>query len=244
MVSAYDSIVALLESVPWRNARQVTAIRPMGHRRLNFFPGQLGYCGSSFPIGEIMIVGNNFSNLIGYTEYAADLDYCDESRTWRNLNDLILPAADIPLERFWLTNYSLGVMDMPTSEYEFSAAVRSALEFQRVFEATVALMRPKLIVTLGEPAACYVGVDFVGVKRRREQVVRRRIRQHDTDVLSVVHPSARASHELFRLEGRRIRQAYESLTRGDCDASHPTYKVTPKGGARKSSRHSPNLRRP
>jgi hypothetical protein len=207
-MTRYDEILALLKDVPWKAAPEVYPIAPVGHKRLGFFPGQRGFCGETFPVGGMMFVANNFSNLAFWEEYKADLDYCEESQTWQNLNSFILPAArDVTPEECWFTNYNLGVMNKPKQQYTFRSTIQEALGFAAFFEATVAKMEPRAIVVIGEHAADSIGIQYVHQKKRQERVHQRRFGEVDIPVLSIIHPSAHAKRSLFQREGERIGQA-------------------------------------
>lgn len=204
---AYDDILAALRSVKWELFKdKVTPIEPDCHTKVNFFPGQRGYTPPAFPVGGVMMVANNFSNLDGWCDYCRDLDFHDTSPTWTRLRNLILPNTGILDNEFWFTNYNLGVMDVPDQQYEFKRPIREGLGFELVFEKCVVAMRPRLIVTLGGYAAKYLKTDYA----TREES-RRRIREVRTiygcPAISTWHPAARKSmfpDEIFIAEGKRI----------------------------------------
>lgn len=192
----YRRVLDVLRSVP--SHPYVTPIEPNGHTALSFFPGQRGFVGPSFPIGGIMLVGNNFDNLKHWLEYRDNPLAVDTTKTFKRLTQDILPAAQVELENCWLTNYALGVMDKPTSQYEFPAKVQAALQLKKKFAQFVDIMRPRLIVIMGAYVRGYVGIDRGSVRR-----------MFGTNVIGIHHPSARGPLEQFRAEGQRIREALE-----------------------------------
>lgn len=209
---AYADILAALDSVQWHLYKdKVTPIAPMGHKRLAFFPGQRGFSGLKFPVGGVMIVGNNFSNLTFWRdEYSPNLDYDGYSPTWSRLNKRILPATGIPRDNFWFTNFSLGVMDEPESTYTFPPCIREGLAFENVFRKCVDAMQPALIVALGEAPASYL--DYVGKishPKSNEQLWGGR------PMIATLHPSARVSIERFEEEGHRIGHVYRRVRAGE-----------------------------
>lgn len=209
---AYAAIVALLDSVPWPLAPNVTVIRPQNRTSLDFFPGQRGYAGEYFPVGGVMVVGNNFATLKGWADYCSSPDCGSAIPTWRNMR-VIVEASALPIERFWFTNYCLGVIDRDRESYDFPAPLVKALQFQRVFEGCVAAMRPSVIVSLGRSAARHLSTDY----KRRERTEVRTIGTHKTRLLAAVHPSAWTwggrgfAEDDFRHEGRRIGEASSKM---------------------------------
>jgi hypothetical protein len=178
---------------------EVTPIQPLERDGLSFFPGHRGFLGSSFPVGGVMLVANNFDNLANWLKYESDPSAVDDSRTSKNMRK-ILAAASVALEDCWFTNYALGVMDRPTSQYEFPRRIREQLELARVFRECVDIMRPRLIVAMGDYAQDYLKV-------RRGEV----FDLHGTRAVAIWHPSARYKGDAhFVDEGRRIREALEA----------------------------------
>jgi hypothetical protein len=201
---AYADILAALESVEWHLSQgKVTPISPIGHKEVNFFPGQRGFSGPKFPVGGVMMVGNNFASLAGWLRYSANLDYHDTTTTWNRLNGLILPATEVCLEEFWFTNFSLGVMDVDSETYTFPPKSRKDLKFKTVFEKFVVAMRPRLIVALGGDVASYIKADYAGRQTDRAPDVRL-CYGHPT--VAMLHPAAwHTPREQFIAEGHRIR---------------------------------------
>jgi hypothetical protein len=159
-----------------------------------------------------MMVGNNFSNLSGWDNYTKSLDYHDETKTWKRLNALILPASEVPLDEFWFTNFSLGVMDMPDASYPFPSPFRRDLKFREVFQKCVVAMQPTLIVALGGDVASYLKADYVGMGTHRTPEVRTR---EGYLVAATLHPAARRiPDERFKAEGKRIGELYRSFRAG------------------------------
>lgn len=209
MEDVYESILATLDSVPWLLAPSVTPIRPVGHEALSFFPGQRGFVGSKFPVGGVMFVANNFDNLSGWLSYSSDLNRRDDTRTMNILRKIVIPEAGIATNSFWLTNCCLGVMDRNSMRYRFAKRICLLLEFGRVLDECAALMRPRLIVSMGGLAAEFLKTDY----RQRKRVDWRSFGGHETRLMAIVHPSAWTwqnagfPKERFREEGRRIRDA-------------------------------------
>ena len=207
----YASLLEALESIPWSRAPEVLPLRPMERNALDFFPGHRGYAGSKFPVGGIMIVGNNFSTTKGWQKFRASPDRESSIPTWRRLRKII-ESSGLPLERFWFTNYCHGALDREAESYEFPARIVKALELDRVFERCVETMRPVLVVSLGRTAARHLRTDFA----LRERVDERTINGHSTKLMATVHPGAWTwqrrgfTDEDFREEGRRIGKAAHS----------------------------------
>lgn len=195
-------MLGVLRAVKWERAPEVTPIEPQGHEALSFFPGQRGYDGPVFPVGGLMLVANNFDNLTNWLTYKAHLAAEDTTQSFARLRDYIIPASGRNFSECWLTNYCLGVMDMPNSQYPFPAATRRALEFETKFDAMVAIMRPRLIVAMGGLAAeC--------LKAKREPSLR-----GDTRIIAIDHPGRwHKGPKYFKAEGMRIRDAWEAAPR-------------------------------
>jgi hypothetical protein len=208
--TAYDRILAALDSVPWSAAPEITPIRPLARKSIDFFPGQCGFTGADFPTGGIMMVGNNFSTVKGWNEYREWPDIESTTATWRKLR-LIVEASELPIDKFWFTNYCLGAMINASESYDFPRRIIKALQLDRAFCECVAVMKPRLIVSLGGPAAKYLGTDF----QYRHRVDQRTIAGHPTRLLAIVHPSGWTwgpggrgfSDDDFREEGKRIGRA-------------------------------------
>ena len=212
----YASILSALDSIPWSRAPEVLPTRPMNRKSLDFFPGHHGYEGAEFPVGGIMIVGNNFSSAKGWHDYCESDDVDSSTRTWRRLRPMV-EASGMPLERFWFTNYCHGALNRPLNRpkesYNFPASLIKALEFARIFEHSVETMRPVLVVSLGGLAARHLQTDYA----LREKIEIRTIAGHQTMLLAAVHPSAWTwqkrgfTEKDFREEGARIGKAARSM---------------------------------
>lgn len=204
MTSPYEAILKSLESVPWSKAAEVTPIRPIPRDHIEFFPGHVGYVGANFPVGGIMAVGNNFSNLVNWRKYETGADHESDTKTWSRLR-LMIAASGEPIENWWFTNYCLGVIDGPSESYNFPRRTIKLLEFQRVFAECVAAMRPRLIVALGRPVADSLKADY-----SRERIEATTVGGHATRLLATVHPSAwtwrgkEFGDREFVMEGERI----------------------------------------
>jgi hypothetical protein len=108
--SPYEAILASLESLPWRSVPEVTPIRPLARKNIDFFPGQVGHTGPAFPVGGVMVVGNNFSSVKGSNDYAIGADERSTTATWRKLR-VMIEASGVPWDHLWFTNYCLGAME-------------------------------------------------------------------------------------------------------------------------------------
>jgi hypothetical protein len=140
MKKPYKAILRSLDSVPWSKVPEVTPIRPIRRDNIDFFPGHVGHVGPIFPVGGIMVVGNNFSTLAGWRSYEDGPDRESDTKTWQRLR-LMIEASGEQIEDWWFTNYCLGVMDGPSESYDFPRRVTKVLEFERVFAECVAAMR-------------------------------------------------------------------------------------------------------
>jgi hypothetical protein len=94
----YLEIVAALDRIPWQLAESVTRIKVQDRKNLNFCPGQRGFSGLEFPIGGVMIVANNFTNLQGWAKYCASPDVESTTSTWRRMR-IMLGASGLPMNR-------------------------------------------------------------------------------------------------------------------------------------------------
>ena len=180
-MTAYDEVLATLASVPWSLAPEVTPIWPVGRSNIEFFLGTAS--SMDFPVGGVMVVGNNFSSLDGWRTYAEGPDLESSTRTWRNLR-LMIASSGVPTEKFWFTNYCYGVMDRGAESYDFPARVIERLQFDRVFAETVRAMKPMVVVSLGRLASRFVGTDYAA----RKNVDTRTILAHSTKLMATVHP--------------------------------------------------------
>ena len=204
----YASILSALDSIPWSRAPKVLPTRPIDRNSLDFFPGHHGFEGAEFPVGGIMMVGNNFSSTKGWGDYCASRDRDSLTSTWCQLRPMI-EASGVPLEHFWFTNYCHGALDKRKESYDFPAKTIKALEFASFFEHCVEAMRPVLVVSLGVLAARHLRTDYAF----REKTETRMIAGHETKLLAAVHPSAWTWQKRgftdrdFRYEGARIGKA-------------------------------------
>jgi hypothetical protein len=208
MSDPYAAIMTALESLPWSSVPEVKLISPIPRTHIDFFPGHRGHIGERFPVGGIMVVGNNFSSLKGWGDYNASPDVESPTSTWRKLR-LVIDGSGLPWEDFWFTNYCFGVMDRKAESYDFPDRIIKALEFESMFSKSVAAMRPRLVVSLGRLAANHLRTDY----RFRERIDERVIGGHPARLLAAVHPSAWTWNgkgfrdEDFVAEGARIRYA-------------------------------------
>lgn len=184
MLSAYETIIATLDSLPWGAVPELTPIHPLDRKSIDFFPGQVGHTGPDFPVGGVMVVANNFSSLKGWREYSEGPDEESLTATWRKLR-VMIHASGVPWDDFWFTNYCFGVMDRKRESYDFPRRIIKALKFETMFEQCVAVMRPRLIVSLGRLASKHLRTDY----SLRKRIDKREIGGHSTHLLAAVHPS-------------------------------------------------------
>jgi len=207
--NVYERILAVLDDVPWAAVPHVERIYPRDRQNIDFFPGQRGFAGPTFPVGGIMMVGNNFCSRSGEGGLPSWLEAPDVPsaiKTWRRLRDFTIPSSGLSIERFWFTNYCHGAMDVRDKKgkiresYRFRSTFVKTLCFDKVFERHVELMQPRLIVSLGSPAR-----DWLKVVDRTTV---------GSEIIAITHPSAPCSDEQCKNDGRRIRAAYEAAVGG------------------------------
>jgi uracil-DNA glycosylase len=120
-----------------------------------FFPGGLGLwlhengSGES-PIGQIMIVGQDFNSERVYEQARRDGTEVGSSATWKALQRL-LTASDVSLNQCFFTNLYMGLRKGGSETGRFPGArdrnfVQRCLAF---FITQMEVVRPKLILTLG-----------------------------------------------------------------------------------------------
>ena len=121
-----------------------------------FFPGGRGLWSgenneaAGDPRGEIMIVGHNFYNVAGYELMRTRGKRDTNTATWRNLLKT-LRRNEIALERCFFTNAYMGLMETVSAQGTFPGARDLGFvdRCRAFFREQLALIRPKLIVTLG-----------------------------------------------------------------------------------------------
>ena len=159
------------------------------------------------------MVANNFDCLKGWESWT---DLKAATRTWKRLNEYVIPASELSRDKFWFTNYCQGVKDNRNKQdpkkgdpcYKFDTTERRALEFERIFAEFVAAMQPKVIVALGGDVKDYLS--YLNVPRD-DTILSKDLFGCSTKIMSGVHPSARyQSIETFRELGRRIHRAYHA----------------------------------
>jgi uracil-DNA glycosylase len=121
-----------------------------------FFPGGLGLwlhengSGAS-PIGQIMIVGQDFNSEKVYEQARRDGTEVHRSATWKALQKLLL-GSDISLEQCFFTNLYMGLRHGGGPETGRFPGARDEHFVQRClafFIKRLEVVRPKLILTLG-----------------------------------------------------------------------------------------------
>ena len=124
--------------------------------RTAFFPGGLGLwleadgaCGE-FPVGQIMVVGQDFNTESAYERALERGTEVDISVTWRKLRELLRESGISP-NRCFFTNVYMGLRDEGSEIGPFPGGkderfVKRCVEF---FKKQLEVAKPKLIVTLG-----------------------------------------------------------------------------------------------
>jgi uracil-DNA glycosylase len=153
--------IAIFERL-WQEMRSAVSPFPEGIadvpepiRGTAFFPGGLGLwlhengLGES-PIGQIMIVGQDFNSEGVYEQARRDGTEVGSSATWKALQKL-LPASGISLSQCFFTNLYMGLRKGGSEAGTFPGArdrrfVQRCLAF---FIKQLEVVRPKLILTLG-----------------------------------------------------------------------------------------------
>jgi hypothetical protein len=185
----------------------------------SFFPVGRGHLvGTPFPVGGIMVLGQDFGNERNVAAACDAGEETDDIPTWREIGKLF-PSAGIPLEACWFTNYVMGVR--PGRESNCAGRSpglrRRALrrECTAFFRRQVKTQKPCAIVVLGshlpstlshdvpEVFATWAGKSF----RRRDANDNAVIRDAMIDgvhvplVASIVHPSQRGRNVSSRRFG-------------------------------------------
>jgi uracil-DNA glycosylase len=153
--------IAIFERL-WQEMRSAVSPFPEGIadvrepiRGTAFFPGGLGLwlhengSGES-PIGQIMIVGQDFNSEGVYEQARRDGTEVDSSKTWKMLRRL-LPASGISLNQCFFTNLYMGLRKGGSETGTFPGA-RDRSFVQRCLAFCIKqleVVRPKLILTLG-----------------------------------------------------------------------------------------------
>jgi hypothetical protein len=111
----FEELKALLAGLP-----DCATVAPLDCRLSgfpSFFPGGPGFCGSEFPVGGVMFIGNNFGTIEQYDalpstvrEFEPEVTKRTENKTWWDLWYLVLPESGIPIERCFFTNAYLGAI--------------------------------------------------------------------------------------------------------------------------------------
>ena len=121
-----------------------------------FFPGGAGVILNQdggkppFPIGKVMIVGNNFYHLAGFEKMRLKRQGDAGTPTWRNLMKT-LERAEIAAADCFFTNAYQGLMKTESSMGASPGArdAAFALRCREFFRVQLSVCEPRLVVTLG-----------------------------------------------------------------------------------------------
>lgn len=133
-----------------------------------FFPGGNGlYQGMAgkIPIRGVIILGSNFGCAADFVREDGSLVRLDETRTsdtWTGLRRILAPKTGIKLDECFFTNSWPFLHEGTSNETKGQARKWLADPILmnnciRLFEATLSLIKPRLIVALGPPAAAFLG---------------------------------------------------------------------------------------
>ncbi|MEO8053376.1 MAG: uracil-DNA glycosylase family protein, partial [Acidobacteriota bacterium] len=165
-----------------------------------FFPGGYGVwleenLRPPFPIGQIMVVGQDFNSVAAYDRARKAKTEVKISRTWRALIG-ILDASGISRDRCFFTNVYMGLREEEKETGRFPGAkdkefVHRCVEF---FKLQLEVARPKLILTLGlEPlrvlAACLFHIADPKTLKECSEVYSVVLEHGNVTVVALTHPS-------------------------------------------------------
>ncbi len=165
-----------------------------------FFPGGYGVwleenLRPPFPVGQIMVVGQDFNSVAAYDRARKAKTEVKISRTWRALIG-ILDASGISRDRCFFTNIYMGLREEEKETGRFPGAkdkefVHRCVEF---FKLQLEVARPKLILTLGlEPLRVLAAnlFHFAAPKTLTEcvEIYSASLEHGDATVVALTHPS-------------------------------------------------------
>jgi hypothetical protein len=179
-----------------------------------FFPGGFGLWNPAatrplpcMPIGDVMVLGHDFHSEVGYQESLRQGFESPTQPTWRGLTRL-LAQGKIALERCFFTNVYMGLRagDGKTGRFPGAASPAFVGRCRTFLIRQLAMQRPRVILTLGIPAARFLGAlspalsDWAGASGQKEVDTRGPLRQRvcfddvpglETTVVALTHPSLR-----------------------------------------------------
>ncbi|MBE2201997.1 MAG: hypothetical protein IAE79_25540 [Anaerolinea sp.] len=188
----------------------------------SFFPGGQGLWYESsqaeipvFPIGGVMIMGQDYYTFQGYEETlahsrAGDANPDKGSKTWHHLLHF-LDSVEITPQRCFFTNLFMGLRENGKPMGKFPGArdagfVERCLDF---FEMQVRVQQPKLILALGNIVPHYIArradklslwrncrkwADFDKSSPVVHQVIFQGMPEHQCSVVALTHPSMRPAN--------------------------------------------------
>jgi hypothetical protein len=177
-----------------------------------FFPGGYGLWGTKrgspppeFPVGGIMVLGQDFDTKAGYKKSQESGGERDSMPTWHNLRKL-LDSGGVAQERCFFTNLYMGLRsDKPNTGPFPGAKNKQFVEHCECFlRQQIRAQRPSLILTLGVHVPHAIGklspqlekwaegrglkyIDKVGPLK--EGVIFSEIEDFQTTVVALTHPS-------------------------------------------------------
>lgn len=189
-----------------------------------FFPGGTGVVlgrdvrlrrsVTTLPRGGVMVLGHNFHNVTSYERSLAHGREDDNNPTWRNLTAL-LDACGLSIEQCFLTNALMGLIEGASATGSVPGHKDAAFRLgcRTVFETSVALQQPQLILALGIPAIRFLGEVLPALSRWKGVTSFRQLDgmgavAHDVplpgcptpaQVVALIHPSMRHGNLRHRL---------------------------------------------
>ena len=232
----FEELKALLAGLP-----DCATVAPLDCRLSgfpSFFPGGPGFCGSEFPVGGVMFIGNNFGTIEQYDalpstvrEFEPEVTKRTENKTWWDLWYLVLPESGIPIERCFFTNAYLGAIVTDPERAAKGKKTRNvgALRAERAYRSAcicalagqVRIAEPHLIVLMGGHAPKAFAQAFpqfgpfakggVAAMQRRQPIGGNALAlapELRARVLVLQHPSNPRSDTSKREQGRLLKAAY------------------------------------
>lgn len=171
-----------------------------------------------FPVGGVMFIGHNLDAEGPYRRRLADgVPHGNPRRpmaTWRNLYRL-LDGAGIERAGCFFTNAYVGLIagDKPTGAFPGARDQRFTRWCRDFLAEQVEMMQPRVVVTLGRPAAQFLGLaDGIGLTR---------IAKRDFATAALAHPSMHPANVRTRTHGGQTGVAAEiALLRDAAGTDH------------------------
>ena len=203
----------------------------------SFFPGGIGLWREpvrptlpAFPVGGVMIVGQDFDSESGYNKSAQRGHESTVSPTWKNLLEF-LEKIPICRRQCFFTNAFMGlrVQGRNTGRFPGQNDAQFVQGCRRFFLRQFELQQPSLLISLGRYVPRFLGSlssqlrpweDFAGFPQfdRGRLAVRTEVQfedvRHRCVVAALVHPSMRKSNVRHRQwDGLEGHEAEVALTR-------------------------------